>query len=267
MPAGTDARAVASGAPRKRPVRAADSAGWRRRWAVAGVVTVSVHAGAFMLLSVPGPELADGTEPKSRVAWVGEDPLSGESVLGEQLLLLDNAPLFLPTEWNSSSAENLATVGRPPGEIFSMYEPRLTLAPTRGPASLALLPEGESSPAGALARLNWNYLEAFGRFDRAPVPLESRLARLEVLSAGEGELAAVFILPLSAAQDADAWPDWAPFELLVAVEATGVQAPPLVLAPGSGSERVDDFFRNLARRDLQLDLRLSPGYYTVIVGP
>lgn len=237
------------------------------RWAFATVVTLIVHGAAFFALSVPVPDIAITSAPEARVVWAGASPMGTGSLLSEQLLLFDNAPLFLPTEWNSATAENVTATGRAPGEIFEAYEPRLSMPAAQSPAMLELLPEGVASAREGVQRFDWNLFSAFGQVDKPAVVLEDRLAAIEVRSLETRKLVLEVPVPRSTAPEAGSWPDWTPFEMLAAVESAGVQAPPLVVQRGSGSGVVDAFFRSFVLRDLQLDLRLEPGYYRITVGP
>ncbi len=253
------------------PGRSARPAGQARghrktRWTVAVATTCLLHGAAFFLLNIPVPHVTRDAPPRSRLTWMGSSPSNPESLLGEQFLLFDNAPLFLPTDWNAAAAENLGSTGRSPVEIFEDFQTRLSVAPERIPEALPILPEGVETPLEGARTFKFDLLSAFGRADRETVALSSRLARLEVREAFSGRVVGSREVGVDDAPGSSEWPDWEPFEILVDVDAAGWQAPPMVVR-GSGSQAVDVFFRRYIREQLRPNLTFGPGYYRVLVGP
>lgn len=239
----------------------------RRRWGIAVAVALVVHGAAFFAWRVPagGPERPPAAAPK--VQWVGDGALIAEgSALGDQLNLFDSAPLFLPTPWNFATAEKELKSDRPPGEVFDLFAPRLTVSVEQTPADLVLVPSGVGTPAQAIRSFAWPYFESFGRVDRPLAPLPERLAMIEVRAMDTGELMLTATVARRAAPDAAGWGDWAPLEFLVSVEPALALGLPQ-LTRGSGFDEVDAFFREHVQRELLLDLRLPAGYYRVTVGP
>ena len=245
------------------------SAGRRRsaeRWLAAGLLTVVLHLAAFFLLRIPVPEGPEEIEQQARLAWIGQSPSNADSILGEQLLLFDNAPLFLPTTWNAGAAENVAAANRSPTGIFEGFPTRLTVAELKSPQVLKLLPDGIESPVEGIGLLHFNLFSAFGRSDSELRALDPRLAHIEVWAAFSGRKLGSRVVRRSALAEDSEWPDWEPFEVLVDVNAAGGQAPPLVVR-GSGSGVVDAFFRSYIAQELRVDLSYGPGYYRLLVGP
>ncbi|MGH8021230.1 MAG: hypothetical protein ACREIA_23715 [Opitutaceae bacterium] len=247
--------------------RAGRSRGRRAaRWTAAIATTCLVHGAAFFLLDVPVPEMTRDAPAPPRLAWMGSSPSSPESLLGEQLLLFDNAPLFLPTHWNAAAAENLGATGRSPAEIFGDFQTRLSVVPEKIPEVLSILPDGVETPLEGARTFKFDLLSAFGRTGREMQALPPRLALLEVREAFTGRVLGSREISLDEAPGASDWPDWDPFEVLVNADAAGWQAPPMVVR-GSGSQAVDVFFRRYIRQQFRPDLEFGPGYYRILVGP
>ncbi len=255
-------------APAETPKPGGHGAGSRRLgWLTGVLVTLAVHAAAFFALSIPAPRGGEKPPAAPVVQWVGAEPSTSGTLLGERLTLFDNAPLFLPTPWNTANADFVVGSERSPGEIFGLFEPVLVFAGDQRPGPLSVMPEGIASAAEGLGRFDWRATDAFGRRDREVVPPPPRLASLEVRPLAGGEVLLRRDVPVAAAPNGAEWPDWAPFEVLVTVEPMAGRPTPVVVPRGSGSGVVDGFFRDLVWSDLRLDLWLPQGNYRVVVGP
>jgi hypothetical protein len=241
----------------------------RRRWAAGVIVALGFHVALIALTQV-------GIEPRRRtdsinprIVWVGDKAVLEEDTLRGQLLSVGNdTPLFLITSQNFASIRHRGEDTRRPGEIFSSYEPILTVPEDRGPPGLVVPPADRLDPGTAIQGFQWPYLTRFGRSDPVARTFEGRRARIEVRSTDTGALVYAESLPLSLDQEApEVWPDWRPFHLYLTVSEAGRVAEPAVIGGGSGTDRVDQFIRDYVRRRMRLDLRLAPGSYRVLAGP
>lgn len=248
------------------PVRRTDG-NRTSRWTVSILVALSVHVVAILILRTPPVEV-ERKEPKSTmIEWLGPQAATTETLIGEQLALFDNAPLFLPTRWNYAVGQGPTVELLAPTEIFPAYRNKFIFETNQSPTGATKMPGTFESSLEAIREFRWPYLSAFGRIDRPPVDLSTRVARVEVRSVETGEIVfSTRVDPESAPAAAD-WPDWRPFSLLLDVSQLGTIGEPLVAPPGSQAEDVDAFFRGFVKNELQLDLLLSPGYYSVTVGP
>lgn len=236
----------------------------RNRWAAAVVVAVVVHASGFLVLDVSSGRQEAQPGERSGARWLGE-------LMADNIELINPEPLFLPTHWNASSTVNLDAELDAPDTIFGLVEPELSVPPGRSPPGLVVIPEGVRTAGVAIRRFARPYFSAFGRVDREREVLPRRAGLLEVQVAATGEVVlrreVSVAEAVAAGADPRAWPLWEPFELLLAVESTGALGVPLVPAPGSGAEAVDQFFRSSLRALLRPELVLPAGYYRVVVGP
>jgi hypothetical protein len=105
----------------------------------------------------------------------------------------------------------------------------------------------------------------FGRRDADREPLPRRAASAEAIAVGTGER----VLQISVADARPPVPPgewWRPPEFLAAVDPSGLVGP-LVLVGRSGTEEVDNYFRNYLERTLRIGARLRPGFYRICIGP
>ena len=236
----------------------------RRRWIAAVVAAVVAHGAAFLSLAVAPVRQQANIEEVRSARWVGEQT-------GETIDLIDPEPLFLPTRMNASDRIPDPLGSGDPGAVFRLFEPKLTVPAGTSPAGLVQLPEGVRTAGVAIQRFSRPYFSAFGQVTREVEPLRARAASLEIRDTATGELLVRREIGMEEARaaggDPAQWPFWEPFDLLIAVEADGMLGPPLVPAPGSGSELVDSFFRQSLRPLIRPDLIVRPGYYRVLIGP
>lgn len=261
-PGGEGSGGVSTGGKRAR--RAA-----RRQWAVGLVVALVFHvtlAGLTRVQMAPGPR---EDHPNPRVTWVGDRAVLEEDTLqGQQLQIFNDAPLFLPTEVNFASRRQAADDSRPPGQIFSSFDPVLLVPVDRSPPGLVTAPTDRTDPTTAVQAFRWPVLKTFGREDSPERRLEPRRAHIEVRASDTGVVVLTESIP--AANDPETpevWPHWRPVELFVMVSQTGRLSQPLFVGVGSGSDEVDRFMQNYIRQRLRLALRVPPGSYRVLVGP
>lgn len=236
------------------------------RWSVAIVVAVLVHGVALFLIDLPEEDALETDHRVTPVSLLAVDPEGQGRLIKEQLEFSDTAPLYFPTRWNVANAENLRLPLKSPGDIFDSYAPRLAYS-TFGAASLVDLPTLPiASPDAALASFQPDFTRVAGRVDRVVMPPEARIAMVEVFDVRGG--AKVYEARVTEVPEgADlAGSDWQPAEWVVLMDAVG-RVGEAMMTRSSGSDIVDDSLQNLVNHQLLLDKHLSPGYYTVLIGP
>jgi hypothetical protein len=212
--------------------------------------------------AVPAPP----AQSRPRVTVVTESGTAGGPLVKEQMELFDQQPLSMPTIWNAGAQGLPADLRRQPGEVFGMYEPRLTFAaerlePVFGPSGGAPTDgRGGLRMIGAMAG-GWAGL---GRHDRTVPQLPVRDAAVEVRRFSGGLEQVVLREPLQGLPDAVREHDWPPVEFSVAVMPAGLVGVP-TLTVGSGVEEVDAFFGGYLARDFRLGERVGPGFYRVCI--
>lgn len=183
-------------------------------------------------------------------------------VLKEEMVMNDQTPLFLPTEWNVP----LPPLRRP--EAGQSVLDQDVLKMTFGEAELKL---GMGAPVDVSAKPAEVLLPdpvatpvaGFGRVDVALPSLPARGAFVEVRTVEANRQ--VFGDRLADARP-PAGKAWRPMEFLAAVDAAGLVGS-LVITERSDAEEVDNYFRKYLARTFQIGERLPPGFYRVIVGP
>ncbi len=201
-----------------------------------------------------------------RVTVVAGNGRAVGPLVAEQMELFDQQPLSMPTRWNAGSQPLPAELRRQPGEVFGMYDARLTFAaeklePVFVPRTVAPADSrGALRVVGPLAE-GWLGL---GRVDRPITALPRREAAIEVRRFGAGKDPVVLSEALQGLDPVVVAQDWAPMEFSVVVAAAGLVGVP-TLAEGSGVERVDAFFATFLARDFRLGERVPPGVYRVFL--
>jgi hypothetical protein len=217
---------------------------------IAGVI-----AAVWLAFQIRAPEapLSTGNRPNSAVGLV--DP-----VVIKRTMLFDLAPLFLPTEFNSSRKPY---VPDEPGSAFAGFPFKPTFSDSQIVLHLPPPAEVPRSPAEALAGDPPGApFIGFGRVDIKTEPLAPRAAYVEITDAESGRK--VFSQTVKDARPPAS--QWKPMEFLAAVDAAGLVGPP-VLTQHSDVADVDAYFGQYLSEDLRIGQRLNPGFYRVSVGP
>ncbi|NDV62629.1 hypothetical protein G0Q06_09215 [Puniceicoccales bacterium CK1056] len=143
-----------------------------------------VHIGVFYFIRIEFPSPRSAPEDPVQVHYVGNSGIRVNPALGEQAFLQDSAPLFMPTKWNLVSQMDDVASLREATEVFSQYEPILTL-PDSSPATISLPPFGSAPPEIALPAGPAFYLSRFGRQPTAPLPSIVSETSLQSIPLGE----------------------------------------------------------------------------------
>jgi hypothetical protein len=177
-------------------------------------------------------------------------------------MLRDPAPLFLPTDFNSSRKDY---VPKEPGGAFGGFQPEYVFDPSQLVLNLPPAATIPNSPAEALAGDPPG--APFIGFDRADFvvePLSPRTAYVEVVSAGTGR--SVFGEALRDAHPPRTSVPWQPMEFIAAVDSAGLVGP-VVPTMRSGVDEVDAYFGLYLAETLRIGQRLAPGFYRISIGP
>jgi hypothetical protein len=180
--------------------------------------------------------------------------------------LTDLDPLFLPTVHNTSVLALPPQVRREPGSMSFAFPPKLSELESKGGVAIAETVVVPARPADVLnlgtppPRFN-----EVGRADVYVPPLINRLAFIEIADAKTGRIVLSEAVPPSL----DLKPPsayWVPLGFLVAIDAAGIVGSP-VLTSSSTSDDVESFFGDFLVRKFSLGAKLTPGFYTVQIGP
>ncbi|HEU5078108.1 MAG TPA: hypothetical protein VFT72_02800 [Opitutaceae bacterium] len=184
----------------------------------------------------------------------------------ERRELTDLDPLFLPTSHNTSVLSLPPQVRREPGSMSFVFPPKLSELESKGGVAIA---ETVAVPDRPVEVLNLGTpppkFNEVGRADVYVPPLIGRMAFIEVADAKTGRIVLSEEIPSSL----DVKPPstyWVPIGFLVAVDAAGIVGSP-VLTTTSSSDDVESFFGDFLARKFSLGAKLTPGFYTVHVGP
>jgi hypothetical protein len=220
-------------------------------WAsIAGVVVI-----VWLAFQIKGPDSVPVTEKAASSAVGLVDPGVIKSTM-----LFDLAPLFLPTEYNSSRRPYVPTE---PGGSFAGFSFKPTFSDSQIDLHLPPPVEVPSSPAEALVGDPPGApFIGFGRIDIKTEPLARRAAYVEITDAESGK--DVFSEAVSDARPPS--PGWRPMEFMAAVDAAGLVGPP-VLTVHSDVAEVDVYFGRYLADGLRIGQRLNPGFYRIRVGP
>jgi hypothetical protein len=222
-------------------------------WTWASIVGVIVAVWLAFKIRAPEAPVPAAKPPNPSVGLV--DP-----VVIKGTMLFDLAPLFLPTEYNSSRKEYVPTE---PGDAFAGFPFKPTFSDSQIELHLPPPASVPSSPAEALVGDPPGApFIGFGRIDMKIQALAPRAAYVEITDAGTGQSV------LSQAVE-DAHPpvsDWKPMEFMAAVDSGGLVGP-LVLTVHSDVADVDAYFSRYLAETLRIGQRLEPGFYRVSVGP
>lgn len=242
----------------------------RRTWALAAGIAGVVVLGVAALFQ--SPERVVSKEDRGNLpdgpggvtlGLTRLDPNAGNVLLNEEAMLFDPTPLFLPTEWNVGHNTLSDNLMRDTGHSFNDYPAQLTFnevgvavgfpAPVKVPAKVTeVLPMlGRQQPFTGL-----------GRTDTAVAALPERGARVVVMAVRDGVEALSLTIPVGEAPAGL----WQPMEFLLAVDATGLVGPPVLMAQAS-DERLGASLQEMLAKTLHLGERLGPGIYRVCVGP
>lgn len=247
---------------------------------VALVAGVSVFVG-LVRLPAPVPRATDSTPETLNVVRVDADQRS--RILGEEAILFDPTPLFLPTRFNSTQIDVATMTHREPGESFKPFPPQYAFSDEAFSISFPDPAKPPAQPVDALVygRTGTPYA-LFGRFERPEAPLATRMAFLEVVHMKTGRTVFSKAIPPPAQQAGDgnapkqapppealSTMNWRPLEFLAAIDVAGLVGSPTLAGAGSGSPAIDQYWEHYLAGGLHLGAQseLSAGFYMLRIGP
>ena len=240
----------------------------RNRWLFPSIVGGGVFAAVIWLLASHLRIQPLNTAPVSTPPTAPKIVLVNPAAVDKERAELENLePLFLPTDHNTSVLDLPPKARREPGSMSFSFSAKALVPETGGGVTL---PEPIPVPASLVAAVEVgekpNPFPELGMTDVTLPTVSKRLGFVQVRQARTGSLALSEDIPPTA-EAVFAESDWAPVEYLVAVSAAGVVGDPIVIDRIVESEDVENYFRTFLVKRLRLGARLSPGFYTVAVGP
>ncbi len=127
------------------------------------LVGVLIHLVGFFIFRVESVDVPIQSKSEALVSYISKNGFNDDLVLEEQAFLLDSAPLFIPTQWNS--AQRLEIHSR--DTIYSRfpdYEPAINVVDRLLPAASALVEDFKvSKPSDLVASQFWRFFDGFGQ--------------------------------------------------------------------------------------------------------
>lgn len=240
-------------------------AGVRQRlshtWPLAVVISLVALLVPLWVVMYLGMESVEHREFERQKPFISmENPSQEADITRDQSMLLDSAPLFLPTRWNTAGVNQV--LGEERGmDFFEPFNKEVSLSTN------AMRPVLGKSPVntGNDAMLGAEQIAfSIGRdYATSAVKLAPRDAFMELRRADDGALLLSRTLELPLENIGDRL--WQPVEMWLSIVESGVLAEPL-LSESSGMDALDDYLSRLVAEDEELAL-IAPGYYRVVIGP
>ncbi|WP_269526365.1 hypothetical protein [Coraliomargarita parva] len=235
---------------------------------IALLLGLVVHLAGFLIFKVTTKPLPKYEATDPYVVFVSPNDLAEDRELEETAVLLDSAPLFLPTQWNA--VRNLAIPPvRQEKPLFADFEPQIELENELEPSYLASL-QGDQveQPQDLLTLPFLQVFEPLGRiWEPVPeIPESSPLALVRTVDSGRGLLAAEELrLPVDLGDAAGIFPE-APAAFYLRVGGSGRMLGAVVLAASSGNAAYDAAARSWLE-SAEVLARLPAGYLSVRIFP
>jgi hypothetical protein len=179
----------------------------------------------------------------------------------DQSMLMDSAPLFLPTRWSTSGTRHVEYTDSQ-SDMFESFSPEITLNADRMKPPATDVPVDKNAVS---AKVDAHSTFLIGRSGDASGKqvMNARSAFYEVHAAQDGKLIMTGTIQNPIPEAGDLL--WQPAEFWVRVVQEGVMGSPL-LTSGSGNDSLDAALRNIVSSEKKIAL-LPPGYYRVVIGP
>lgn len=234
-------------------------------WIVGTVAASGLIFLLVLFVRVTPPQSEEFGMEKAPGAVLSVEPFEQGDTFKESGPLRDPVPLYLPTPVNSGQAEALTAEGRrEPVAAFLPFSPKLT-HPEAGlrvefPSLLEIPTTAAQAYDGDEGEKAFRYL---GRRNPALAPMTARLGSLQVVRADSGKIVLESDLDRAASSPVV---DWAPVELVAAVNQTGLIGLPAIVK-GSGVPSFDGWVVRYLASEYRLGQRLGPGIYRISLGP
>jgi len=140
---------------------------------IALLVGVGLHLAGFLIFRIASGPLPQEDPPEPFVQFVSPSPEVDREGLYLSAALLDSAPLFVPTRWNTArDRERVPRLSEP--IAFADFEPEIDLVAELRPEGLPDQRAGRiQAPEDLLDLDRFNVLQEFGRRALEVIPLEN----------------------------------------------------------------------------------------------
>ncbi|MEX2381747.1 MAG: hypothetical protein WD490_05145 [Opitutales bacterium] len=239
----------------------------RSPWLLAFTGTILIHAGAIFVIDLaPVEEVEPLAFQRPFVLFADAGSAAGERVQAEQAALLDSAPLFLPSQWNTMSPFVAGVRERTLEDVFTLFPPEFFFDAADLAAGVAVDTGEPRNLQEHVFEWNRDSLQVMGRRDAGEPASAGRFALLEAVLPGAPKPAVSYVISREAVTEGFTT-FWEPAEFSVIVDSLGIAGSPLLLQ-GSGEAHVDQLLERLVDGFLlEKGGGLDPGYYQIFIGP
>jgi len=203
---------------------------------------VLLHLSGFLLFRVISNPLPDEDDTPAYVSYINTDSLGDAAGLGEQAMLFDSAPLFIPGRWSAASSILPKQLYTQP-KTFPDFEPEINIGTELKPERIELFDVvAVDGPEDLLDLRFWSHFEYFGQGDPEMVALEewNAMAEVRVVSSPDPH-ARVGKLALSLDVDTPNQRSLSarPVVFYLGISAPGIPIGRPILKQSSGVEEID----------------------------
>ncbi len=235
-------------------------------WTLAVLGSLLLVVGLVSLLQLPEmTPMVPASEKPPVVEFVRLEAAASDRTVQNEALLRNPEPLFLPTAVNAGQVGALSDDERnEPVAAFQNFPSELVYTERDPVVNFPPVTQVPTSPIDALQLEGYrDAFDGLGRRDLAIRPLPVRLGHMQVMRASDGAVQLEMDLP-----EVEGVPggDWAPLELLAAVDPAGLVGQPVV-TKSSGLGQLDEWMVTHLARNIKLGHRLDPGIYHISIGP
>lgn len=183
-------------------------------------------------------------------------------ILKEQSLIFDSEPVFIPTQWSESSTPFKNIAG---DALFDDFPPATKLYDQKFLSTIINESTKVSSPSDIL---NSKFVNPFIGIDQnnlSILPLKKRTAYVKIQNLYNSSIVEDYEIT----NDSDEHINeelWMPIEFLLITDESG-PIMPLLIVESSGTEHIDNFFKNSISAPLLKLSSLPAGYYRISVSP
>jgi hypothetical protein len=233
-------------------------------WTVSAIATTLVTIGIIAEIGLfPVKKLVSERPEKPEPFMRLQKPADYADAVRDQSILMDPAPLFLPTTWNTARAGHVISGRLGVTELSEAFRPEIEIeagmiAPRRKtefPSVTAYSSKFDDS--GAMMKMGRDTSV------KSSLVLPARGASYIVVDDESGKVRLSGRIDQSIPEAGDLL--WQPAEFWIRVAREGVSGTPL-LSGSSGSDTLDSALRKIID-GLSSLASLDPGYYKIVVGP
>lgn len=226
---------------------------------------LAAHFGIFYFLGIRAPMMRIPAPQRFEVQYLDSSAGYADPVVIQQSILLDSAPLFMPTRWNLASEMSEVASLQQATEVFSPFPPSLDL-PGTYPTCPWSPPSGKELQLPVLADDPSLLLARFGREARSVPERVSTSSKVSALRLdGSPELLPVTIsLPPSLNQQSPV-ALWNPVRFYLQITEDIPVGSPL-LVQSSGFSEWDEALQSFVG-SLEFYRSIESGYYRISIFP